>query len=108
MAIKSQLDETVRQTNQMLALARTDSAEVVPEPVDLDALAQTVTREWWAEARAGGIDLGLEAARGAASRTGATHAAQGGAVQPAAQRDPLHTARRAGDGQGPGGRGAGQ
>ena len=27
-AIKAQLDETVRQTNQMLALARTDSAEV--------------------------------------------------------------------------------
>jgi two-component system, OmpR family, sensor histidine kinase TctE len=63
-AIKSQLDETVRQTNQMLALARTDSAEVVPEPVDLDALAQDVTREWWAEARAGGIDLGLESAGG--------------------------------------------
>ena len=64
-AIKSQLDETVRQTNQMLTLARTDSAEVVPEPVDLDTLAQTVTRQWWAEARAGGIDLGLEAAQGA-------------------------------------------
>jgi two-component system, OmpR family, sensor histidine kinase TctE len=64
-AIKSQLDETVRQANQMLALARTDSAEVVLEPVDLDALAHAVTREWWAEARAAGIDLGLESARGA-------------------------------------------
>jgi two-component system sensor histidine kinase TctE len=64
-AIKTQLDETVRQTNQMLALARSDSTEVMPEPVDLDALAQVVTREWWAEARAGGIDLGLEAAHGA-------------------------------------------
>ncbi len=65
-AIKSQLDETMRQTNQMLALARTDSAEVVLEAVDLDAFAQTVTREWWAEARAGGIDLGLDDARSAA------------------------------------------
>ena len=35
-AIKAQLDETVRQTNQMLALARTDSAEIEPEPVELD------------------------------------------------------------------------
>ncbi|MEK7436266.1 MAG: sensor histidine kinase N-terminal domain-containing protein [Pseudomonadota bacterium] len=64
-AIKSQLDEAVRQTNQMLVLARTDSAEVVPEPVDLDALVQAVTREWWSEARAGGIDLGLESVCGA-------------------------------------------
>jgi two-component system sensor histidine kinase TctE len=63
-AIKSQLDETVRQTNQMLALARADSTGLAPEPIDLDALAQAVTRQWWAEARAAGIDLGLEAARG--------------------------------------------
>jgi two-component system, OmpR family, sensor histidine kinase TctE len=62
-AIKLQLDETVRQTNQMLALARTDSAEITPEPVDLEALVQAVTRQWWPEARAGGIDLGLEVAR---------------------------------------------
>jgi two-component system sensor histidine kinase TctE len=61
-AIKAQLDETVRQANQMLALARTDSAEVVAEPVDLDALAQAVTRQWWSEARAGGVDLGFEPA----------------------------------------------
>ncbi|MFO1322463.1 MAG: sensor histidine kinase N-terminal domain-containing protein [Burkholderiales bacterium] len=64
-AIKTQLDETVRQTNQMLTLARTDTAEVVLEPVDLNGLAQEVTRQWWAEARAGGIDLGLDAARAA-------------------------------------------
>lgn len=61
-AIRSQLDEAVRQTNQMLALARADSVEVAPEAVDLNALAQDVTRHWWSEARAGGIDLGLEAA----------------------------------------------
>jgi two-component system, OmpR family, sensor histidine kinase TctE len=61
-AIRSQLDETVRQTNQMLALARTESTEEAPEMVDLDALAQAVTRAWWSEARSAGVDLGLEAA----------------------------------------------
>ncbi len=61
-AVKAQLDETVRQTNQMLALARADSAELQAEPLDLDALAQAVTGPWWAEARAAGIDLGLEPA----------------------------------------------
>jgi two-component system, OmpR family, sensor histidine kinase TctE len=64
-AIKLQLDETVRQTNQMLALARADSAEgaeVAAETVDLNALAQEVTRKWWSEARERGIDLGFEPA----------------------------------------------
>lgn len=66
-AIKQQLDETVRQTNQMLALARADSAEgaaVVAETVDLNALAREVTRRWWSEARERGLDLGLEPAAG--------------------------------------------
>jgi two-component system sensor histidine kinase TctE len=61
-AIKSQLDETVRQTNQMLALARTDSAAFEPEALDLTALAEGVTRQWWAQARAQDIDLGFESA----------------------------------------------
>lgn len=61
-AIKAQLDETVRQTNQMLALARTESADLAPEAVDLAALAESVTRQWWAQARERGIDLGLESA----------------------------------------------
>lgn len=59
--IKAQLDETVRQTNQMLSLARTDSAPLALEPTDLVALAQDVTRSQWAGARERGIDLGLEA-----------------------------------------------
>jgi len=59
-AIKAQLEETVRQTNQMLALARVDSAQVALETIDLTALAEKVTREWWPEARASGIDLGFE------------------------------------------------
>ncbi|WP_287989029.1 sensor histidine kinase [Piscinibacter sp.] len=59
-AVKVQLEETVRQTNQMLALARTDSAELVPEPLDLRTLAEQGTRAWWSEAQARRIDLGLD------------------------------------------------
>ena len=61
LAIKSQLDETVRQANQMLALARTDTVELEPEPVELVEHAETVTRRWWSEARERRIDLGFEA-----------------------------------------------
>lgn len=61
-AVKVQLDETVRQTNQMLSLARTDAAELELAPVDLVALATAVTRLWWATARDSGIDLGFESA----------------------------------------------
>ncbi len=60
-AIKQQLDETVRQTNQMLALARTDSREPEPEPVNLSDLVKRVTLRWWGEARQRGLDLGLDA-----------------------------------------------
>ena len=63
-ALKAQLDETIRQTNQMLMLARADTVEVTFEPVDILALAGEVTRVWWAEARARDIDLGLDAANG--------------------------------------------
>lgn len=59
-AVKAQLDETIRQTNQMLALARADSAELQPEPVDLVSFAGDVARAWWSEARQRGVDLGLE------------------------------------------------
>ncbi len=61
LAIKAQLDETVRQTNQMLALARVDSAQVALEAFDVSALVEKVTRQWWREARANGLDLGFEA-----------------------------------------------
>ena len=59
-AIKAQLEETVRQTNQMLALARLDGADVALECMDVTPIAEAVTREWWPEARANGIDLGFE------------------------------------------------
>lgn len=65
-ALKTQLDETVRQTNQMLALARADSAAALAfEPIDLAEFAAGVTRGWWTEARERGVDLGLEADEGA-------------------------------------------
>mgnify|MGYP001210293707 CR=1 FL=1 len=60
-AVKEQLDEAVRQTNQMLALARADSAEIVRGPVDLVGFAADLARAWWPEARQHGIDLGLDA-----------------------------------------------
>jgi two-component system sensor histidine kinase TctE len=61
LAVKDQLDGTIRQTNQMLALARVDSAELEPETLDLTAFASEVARGCWREAGQRGIDLGLEA-----------------------------------------------
>jgi two-component system sensor histidine kinase TctE len=63
-ALKLQLDDTVRRTNQMLALARTDSVEAGLAPVELNALAETLTRRCWTAARERRIDLGFEAAAG--------------------------------------------
>lgn len=60
-AVQRQLAETVRQANQMLALARADSAGPAPETVDLAHLVGELTRAWWPEARTRAIDLGLEA-----------------------------------------------
>lgn len=60
-SIKAQLEETVRQTNQMLSLAKADSGQLAPEAVDVIALARNFTRQWWPQARLAGIDLGFEA-----------------------------------------------
>lgn len=65
LALKAQLEDTVRRTNQMLALARADSAEAELAPIDLNALAETETRAWWSAARERQIDLGFEPAAGA-------------------------------------------
>ena len=59
-ALRDQLRHTIRQTNQMLALARADTCDLASEPVDLAELAREVTRRWWPQARAQHIDLGLE------------------------------------------------
>ncbi|MBX3605640.1 MAG: sensor histidine kinase N-terminal domain-containing protein [Piscinibacter sp.] len=63
-AVKDQLDEAIRQTNQMLVLAHADAAELVTEPVDLVAFAEDMARRWWKEAAERGVDLGLDAAPG--------------------------------------------
>ncbi len=59
-ALKGQIDDTVRRTNQMLALARADTAPVVMAPLALDRLADRCARESWPLAREQGIDLGFE------------------------------------------------
>lgn len=59
--IRGQLDATIRQTNQMLALARADSAPAQQEPFDALALAEDLVRQWWGPAREQGVDLGLDA-----------------------------------------------
>ena len=60
LAIKTQLEETVRQTNQMLALARVDSAALKADTVDVSELVEKTTRKWWLAARDQHIDLGFE------------------------------------------------
>ncbi|WP_157270005.1 sensor histidine kinase [Azohydromonas aeria] len=83
-ALKVQLDETVRQTNQMLMLARADSAELRLEPLDLVDFAAGVTRAWWPQARDQGIDLGFEAPEGpAGAEEPIVVAAQGGLLKEA-------------------------
>lgn len=59
--IRQQLDETIRQTNQMLSLARADSAAPEPEALDAVLLAEDLVRRWWPIAREHGVDLGLHA-----------------------------------------------
>lgn len=59
--IRAQLDETIRQTNQMLSLARADSAPPQRQPFDGVALAEALVRQWWGPAREQGVDLGLDA-----------------------------------------------
>ena len=59
--IRAQLDETIRQTNQMLSLARADSAPPQRQPFDAVALAEALVRQWWGPARDQGVDLGLDA-----------------------------------------------
>lgn len=62
--IREQLDETIRQTNQMLSLARADSAPPQRQHFDAVALAEALVRQWWGSAREQGVDLGLDAPYG--------------------------------------------
>lgn len=60
-SMRQQLQHTIRQTNQMLALARADTFALTARPSDLVALARALTRHWWPAARGRDIDLGFEA-----------------------------------------------
>ncbi|MBL0919110.1 MAG: sensor histidine kinase [Hydrogenophaga sp.] len=60
-SIRTQLDQTIVQTNQLLSLARADSAPLDFRVFDLVWLAETVVRQWWVSARDQAIDLGLDA-----------------------------------------------
>ncbi|MEF7614172.1 sensor histidine kinase [Aquincola sp. MAHUQ-54] len=61
-AMRQQLKHTIRQANQMLALARADALELACETTDVSALAGGVAKRWWPAARDKGVDLGFEAA----------------------------------------------
>ncbi|HOW48128.1 MAG TPA: sensor histidine kinase N-terminal domain-containing protein [Rubrivivax sp.] len=74
LALRAQLDETVRRANQMLLLARADSAPFQPAPLELHGFAAGVTRGWWAEAQRRGVDLGLEPAEPLAPLVVVAHA----------------------------------
>lgn len=68
--IRSATDRTVRLTNQLLSLARTQSQPVHHaaggdfQPLDLVTLCRDVSAEWFLTARRKGLDLGFGAADG--------------------------------------------
>lgn len=64
-AIKQQVDDAIRQTNQMLALARADAMALPTGPVDVQLLAEEAIKSLWSVARQNGIDLGFEPLRDA-------------------------------------------
>jgi two-component system sensor histidine kinase TctE len=59
-AVSRQLDDATHRTNQMLSLARADSAELAMSTVDLRQLAEQVAREVVVPAREKQIDLEFE------------------------------------------------
>ncbi|WP_280190087.1 sensor histidine kinase [Delftia sp. PS-11] len=59
-ALHEQLRHAVRQTNQMLALARADTLDIAMQRLELGELAREVTKRWWTQARSKRIDLGFE------------------------------------------------
>lgn len=61
-ALSEELQRAVRSTNQLLALARSDTAALQPASFDLRALLEEVAREFLPAARSAGLDIGVEAA----------------------------------------------
>lgn len=58
-AVRRQLDEAIRQANQLLALGRADAVALTLEETELGELTADLARAWWPQARARGIDLGF-------------------------------------------------
>lgn len=59
-AMSDELDHATRATNQLLALARTDSGTLQPEDFDLRDLVREVALALLPQARAAGIDFGVD------------------------------------------------
>jgi two-component system, OmpR family, sensor histidine kinase TctE len=59
-ALEQELQRATRSTNQLLALARSDTVALQPAAFELQALLQDVAREFLPSARARGVDLGVE------------------------------------------------
>lgn len=60
-ALSRELDHATRATQQLLVLARADAGHLVREPFDLGELAREVARALLPQARAAGLDFGVEA-----------------------------------------------
>ncbi len=58
-ALSEQLDDAVRSTNQLLAMARTDTASIQLERVDLEAVVREVALKLLPQARAKDLDFGV-------------------------------------------------
>lgn len=58
-ALSEQLDDAVRSTNQLLAMARTDAASLSRESVDLEILVREVALKLLHQARAKDLDFGV-------------------------------------------------
>ncbi|WP_404299200.1 sensor histidine kinase [Alicycliphilus denitrificans] len=59
-ALSAALADAIRATNQLLALARSNTAQALVEPVDLAQLARDVAVELLPLARTHGVDLGVD------------------------------------------------
>lgn len=59
-ALSGELQRATRSTHQLLSLARSDTAALEPAELDLRALLEEVVRAFLPQARAAGIDLGVE------------------------------------------------
>lgn len=69
-ALSQELDQTTRATNQLLALARSDAAMPQSETFDLGELAREVALGLLPQARAQGLDFGVEAPEAACAAQG--------------------------------------